>query len=103
MALVLLDLERRLLMERVLASSSVSSLCPCCGGECTQQSITLPLRRSPHTYVIMRNVPAEVCQTCGETQFSMPTTMRMMATMHTDRKPDDFIITPIYDFAPAVS
>jgi hypothetical protein len=29
----------------------------------------------------------------------MPTTMRLMAAMHTNQTPDDFIITPIYDFA----
>ena len=90
-------------MERVLAPSSILSLCPCCGGECTHQSITLPLRRSPQTYVIMQNVPAEVCQNCGETQFSMQTSMRMMATISTDRKPDDFTIIPIYDFDLAAS
>jgi YgiT-type zinc finger domain-containing protein len=86
-------------MERVSTPSSLTSHCPNCGGPCEEQNITLPLRSTPHTYIIMRNVPAEVCQTCGETQFSMPTTLRLMAVVQTDRTPDDFILTPIFDFA----
>ncbi len=73
--------------------------CQYCGGSCEPQQITLTLRRSEMNFVVVRNVPADVCQNCGESQFSMGTTSKMMAAMHPDRAPDDLALIPIYDLA----
>lgn len=76
-----------------------SFICQYCGGSCEPQRITLTLRRSEMHFVLVRNVPADVCQNCGESQFSMGTTSRMMAALHPDRAPDEVAMIPIYDLA----
>ena len=73
-------------------------ICPCCGGECESQLITLTLRRSQIGFAVVRNVPADVCQRCGESQFSLLTTRQLMTALHSDRTPDEIALIPIYDF-----
>ena len=78
------------------------SYCPRCGGACESNWITITLRRTSSEFAILRNVPAEICQMCGETQFSMPTSLRMLASLQTTRPPDDLVLVPVYDFATPV-
>ncbi len=70
-----------------------------CGGSCAQivMTITLPGRNAPAA--IVRNVPAEVCQTCGETQFSIPVTVKLMALLKGSQAPEDVAIVPVYNLA----
>jgi YgiT-type zinc finger domain-containing protein len=77
--------------------------CQKCGGECEPQLITLTLRRSQYSFAVVRNVPAEVCQNCGEPLFSVPTAGRLIAALHTSRTPDEVALIPIFDFAAAAS
>ncbi len=89
-------------MDSSQAPSPLTPLpCQHCGGECAPQTITITLRRSDVGFVVMRNVPAEVCQVCGEAQFSILTTGKLMASLQTT--PDDVALIPIYDFAGAAS
>jgi YgiT-type zinc finger domain-containing protein len=78
----------------------VPSCCPHCGGACESNWITLTLRRTSSEFAILRNVPAEICQLCGETQFSIPTSLRMLASLQPTRLPDDVMVVPVYDFSP---
>lgn len=73
--------------------------CPHCGGACMLQVVTLTLPRSGVAFAVVRNVPAEVCQTCGETQFSIQTTGRLMGILEPARPPDDVAVVPVYDLA----
>ncbi|MCS6775759.1 MAG: YgiT-type zinc finger protein [Chloroherpetonaceae bacterium] len=73
--------------------------CPLCGGECAPQRITLTLRRAQFGFAVVRNVPADVCQRCGEAQFSLITTRQLMAALNSDRTPDEIALIPIYDLA----
>ena len=84
-------------------SQEASPLCPQCGGECEPQRVTLPLKRSLYGFVLIRNVPAEVCQRCGEAQFSLPMTNQMMNALHSGRTPDEIALIPIYDFSGSIS
>jgi YgiT-type zinc finger domain-containing protein len=74
-------------------------VCPSCTGECEPQLITLTLRRSQFGFAVIRNVPADVCQRCGEAQFTLLTTRQLMTALHSDRTPDEIALIPIYDFA----
>lgn len=76
-----------------------ASTCQICGGGCETQSITLTLRRSKFAFAVIHNVPADVCQQCGESQFSVPTAGRLLAALHSDRAPDDMALLPIYDLS----
>ncbi len=73
--------------------------CQKCGGECEPQLITLTLRRSQYSFAVIRNVPAEVCQTCGESLFSVPTAGRLIAALQSNRTPDEVALIPIFDLA----
>ena len=57
------------------------------------------LRRSEVGFVLLQNVPADVCQVCGEPQFSIATTGQLMSTLSPDRLPDDVAVVPVYDLA----
>jgi len=61
--------------------------------------ITLTLRRSPALFAVIRNVPADVCQVCGEAQFTVPTTLRLLAAVRAEAAPSEVVLTPIYDLA----
>src|SRR5690349_25139838 len=78
-----------------------TSCCPRCGGACESNWITITLRRTSSEYAILRNVPAEICQLCGETQFSMPTSLRMLASLQSRRPGYDIVLVPIYDYLPS--
>jgi YgiT-type zinc finger domain-containing protein len=80
-----------------------ASLPPCkfCGGECESQLITLTLRRSKYSFAVIRNVPADVCQNCGESLFSVSTAGKLLSTLQTGRKPDEVALIPIFDLAAA--
>ncbi|HLK58496.1 MAG TPA: YgiT-type zinc finger protein [Chthonomonadaceae bacterium] len=86
-------------MNPIPATTRVSSLCLHCGSECTPQMISMMLRRSQIGFVLLQNVPADVCQTCGEPQFSIATTGQVMAVLNTERSPDDMAVVPIYNLA----
>lgn len=81
-----------------VAPYSSPALCPQCGGECEAQSISLTLRCAHTNFAVVRNVPAEVCQTCGESQFTMRTTGQLLAMMQANQPPAEVILIPIYDF-----
>ena len=86
-------------MDGYQAASRVSPpRCQHCGGECEPQRITITLRRSQCAFAVVRNVPADVCQNCGESQFTVPTTGQLMTALQTNRTPDDIALIPIYDF-----
>lgn len=86
-----------------LDSAVRSVLPPCrfCGGDCESQMITLTLRRSKYSFAVIRNVPAEVCQNCGESLFSVSTAGRLLSTIQSSRTPDEVALVPIYDMGVA--
>jgi YgiT-type zinc finger domain-containing protein len=79
--------------------ASAATICPYCHGRCEAQIITLTLRRSPARFAVIRNVPADVCQVCGESQFTLPTTLRLLTALQEESTPVEVALTPIYDFA----
>ncbi|MBC7528170.1 MAG: YgiT-type zinc finger protein [Chthonomonadaceae bacterium] len=83
------------------ASRAAVANCQVCGGSCERHLITLTLRKSQIGFAVVRNVPAEVCQNCGESVFTLATTGQLMSAIHSDRTPDEVALIPIYDFAPA--
>lgn len=91
-------MEGDVLLEATSHTLQSKSYCLHCGGSCLVNGITLTLKRNASEYAIVRNVPAEVCQVCGESQFTLPTSIGMLTTIGPSRKPDDFMIVPIYDF-----
>jgi len=49
--------------------------------------------------VIIENVPADVCQQCGEQYFDPATVKMLQKVVWSKRKPKRTIKTPVYDLA----
>ncbi len=73
-----------------------TSLCPC-GGICIPGQVTFSLPGRPTPAALVRNVPAEICQNCGEAQFSLNTTLQLMSLLQNKKTPQDFAVIPIFD------
>jgi YgiT-type zinc finger domain-containing protein len=43
-----------------------NSVCPLCGGHLRPDTATIPFILSNNTVVVIKNMPAEVCDTCHE-------------------------------------
>ncbi|MCC6730130.1 MAG: hypothetical protein IT208_12400 [Chthonomonadales bacterium] len=71
--------------------------CASCGGRCEERHITLSLPRSASGLAVFRNVPADVCLACGEPNFTVGTTARLMAVVRSDEPPGEVAMVPIYD------
>ena len=80
-------------------SRTASTLCPRCGGESLLIPFTFALRRSSTQFAILRNVPADVCQECGESEYSLDTTAKILAMLSSDRPPTEMTLTPVYDLS----
>lgn len=74
------------------------SACGACGGACESRRIALTLRRAASTFVLIRDVPADVCQECGEMFFSLWTATQLMSALQLKHAPDNMAVMPIYDY-----
>ena len=69
-----------------------------CGGVCEAQRTALTLRRGVNTFVLIRDVPADVCQECGEMYFSLWTAKQLVTALQPQHAPDSLAVMPIYDY-----
>ena len=83
------------------AASKEITTCPYCGSECFDHRINLTLRRSAEEFVVIRDVDAEVCECCGESQFTLETTGKIMSLLHGDGDPDSYTLIPVYKMSAA--
>lgn len=61
--------------------------CPICKhGQTAPATVTVTLERQNAT-VVFRNVPAEVCETCGEQYVDEPTTSRLLTQANAAAQP----------------
>lgn len=73
--------------------------CPICyDGQLEDQLVEQWMRRGEH-WVLFRNVPALVCDRCGEPTFSRDVTARFLQLLQTDddTRPTFDIMVPVYD------
>lgn len=85
---------------QIAPSRVAPALCEC-GGVCETKNINFTLRRSADSVVLLQNIAAEVCTLCGEPQFSIETTEKMMRMLHSKRNPDGVMLVPVYDMESA--
>lgn len=77
---------------------ATASACGSCGGTCEARRIALTLRRTASTFVLIRDVPADVCQECGEMFFSLWTATQLVTALQLKHAPDSMAVMPIYDY-----
>ncbi len=75
--------------------------CPLCGGELEAKTVTHPQEYGGRI-IILENVPAEVCQQCGEVLIRPDVLERMQALVWSDTAPGRTAHVPVYDLAEVI-
>ena len=74
------------------------STCYFCGGELREELTTFIYEEHGQVW-IARNVPAFVCQQCGEKEYSPDVTHRLFELVKKKLTPVETISVPVYDLA----
>ena len=72
--------------------------CVFCGGTVKKKQVTFSYEDSDK-YILVENVPAEVCTRCGEKTYSPEITDEILKFAKNKFKPVKTIEVPVYDFA----
>jgi len=72
--------------------------CEYCGGEVRARKVTVPYRHKGKL-IIIENVPAGVCQRCGERYYDAVTIEKMEAIVRLKRAAKKTVVVPVRDFA----
>lgn len=75
--------------------------CDLCGGAMLEKKTTYTLEIHKR-FVMVENVPAKVCQQCGEMLYSPDVVDRLQKTIWNNKEPEKTIETPVFDFMKAV-
>jgi len=72
-------------------------VCPLCGGTLKKGETSLDFEREGLFYIV-RHVPAQVCQDCGEALIAQQTLAKIERLL-AEGKPIEKLETPVYDLA----
>ena len=74
--------------------------CYFCGGKVTERSVTVDYRWGEELIAVLRNVPAGVCEVCGEQYFKAEVSKAMEKEVNSGEEPKEFIRVPVREFHP---
>lgn len=74
--------------------------CDLCGGRVEKKLISYTIFYQGH-WIIVENVPAKVCQQCGERLFGPNVVEQLQKTIWNKQTPYKKIRTPVFDLASA--
>jgi YgiT-type zinc finger domain-containing protein len=69
--------------------------CHFCAGTVSEKKITVDYRWGETMVTVIKNVPAGVCQNCGEQYFKANVVKAMEKLARSKRKPKQFLKVPI--------
>lgn len=69
--------------------------CYFCGGEVVEQLVTTDYRWGPELLAVIRNVPAGICQVCGEQYLKAEVVKAMERLAHTQDPPEGVLRVPV--------
>jgi len=72
--------------------------CVFCGGT-TENKNTTFIYEDPNNYILVENVPAEICSRCGEKTYSLDVTDELLNVAKHKFQPNRTINIPVYDFS----
>ena len=76
--------------------------CVFCGGRVEQKKVTFSYEEDEH-FIVVKNVPAEVCAGCGEKTYSPEITDELMKFAQNRFKPQKMIEVPLFDYSSRVA
>jgi YgiT-type zinc finger domain-containing protein len=75
--------------------SRIYHKCHFCGGNVSEQNVIVDYRWGEELLTVIKNVPAGVCEICGEKYFKAEVVRAMEKTASSKRKPKEVIEVPI--------
>ena len=72
--------------------------CVFCGGKLETRCVNFTYEQSGR-YLVVENVPAEVCAQCGEKVYSPEVTESLLCFARQEFEPVKVITVPVFDFA----
>ncbi|GAI99481.1 unnamed protein product [marine sediment metagenome] len=72
--------------------------CVFCGGKVEKKGVTFSYEEDDK-YLLVENVPAEVCTKCGEKTYSPEVTDELLRFAKDEFQPMKIIEVPVFDFA----
>lgn len=69
--------------------------CHFCDGAVTEKKITVDYRWGESMVTVIKNVPAGVCQNCGEQYFKAAIVKAMERVARSKRKPKEILQVPV--------
>ena len=69
--------------------------CHFCDGNVVEKKITVDYRWGEELVTVIRNVPAGVCQVCGEQYFKAPIVKAMERVARSKKKPKEVLRVPV--------
>ena len=72
--------------------------CVFCGGKVEKKKVTFSYEKD-NKYLLVENVPAEVCTKCGEKTFSPEVTDQLLRFASDEFQPIKTLEVPVFDFA----
>ncbi len=75
--------------------------CHFCGGEVLEKRTTADYRWGNELIAVIKNVPAGVCQVCGEQYFKADIVKEMERLVHSKKKPKKMIQVPLRELTVA--
>jgi YgiT-type zinc finger domain-containing protein len=75
--------------------SRVYHRCHFCGGEVVEQRVTVDYRWGEAFLVVIRNVPAGVCQVCGEQYLKAEVVKEMEKVAHSQEEAEEVLHIPV--------
>lgn len=73
--------------------------CHVCGSERYHSELVDEVFTHNGTFVLVKQIPARVCENCGELTFSRETTEKVRRMIHGDSKPVTRVEVPVYEYA----
>ena len=81
--------------------SRIYHKCHFCGGEVLEKRVTVDYRWGEELVAIIENVPAGVCQACGEQYFKAAVIKEMERLACSEEKPKDVLQIPLRELTVA--
>ena len=75
--------------------------CHFCGGEVVEQRVTMDYRWGNDLLAVIRNVPAGVCQTCGEQYLKSEVVRELERVAHAHEPPAEVLQVPVRELTVA--
>lgn len=69
--------------------------CHFCGGQVSEQQVTVDYRWGEELVTVIKNVPAGVCEICGEKYFKADVVKAMEKTARSRSKPKEVLRVPV--------